>query len=330
MPVSLITGISGQDGSYLAELLLKYGHEVHGIIRRSSSFNTGRIDHIFDKIDLHYGDLSDGSNLTNLLHIIDPDYIFNMGAQSHVKVSFETPEYTGDITGLGVTRLLEAIRHSGVKAKLLQASSSEMFGAMPPPQNELTPFNPQSPYAAAKVYAYHMIRMYRRAYNIFAVNTICFNHESPRRGETFVTRKITKGIAKILSGKQNKIVLGNLDAKRDWGYAKDYVEAMYKIINYPVPEDFVIGTGETHTVREFLEEAFKYAGCPIRWEGGRGIAYRDKVVVETDTKYYRPTEVDVLLADTIKIKLMTGWEPTVKFKELVKIMVDADLKLEGL
>jgi len=322
---ALITGITGQDGSYLAEFLLFKGYEVHGLIRRASTFNTSRIDHIYvdphmpsAKLFLHYGDLSDSGQLTNLIYNIQPDETYHLGAQSHVRVSFDMPEYTGDITGLGTTRILEAIRRSGIKTKFYQASSSEMFGAAPPPQNEQTPFQPRSPYAAAKVYAYWMSRNYREGYGLFISNGILFNHESPRRGETFVTRKITRGLAQILSGKQPKIYLGNLEAKRDWGFAPDYVEAMWMMLQQDKPDDFVIGTGESHAVREFLEEAFSYVN----------LDWKEHVVI--DPKYFRPLEVESLLADASKARKVLGWSPRITFKELVKIMVDFDLELENI
>ena len=325
MKKALITGITGQDGRYLAEFLLFKGYEVHGIIRRASTFNTGRIDHIYKdphksgvRLLLHYGDLSDSSELTNLIYNIKPDEIYHLGAQSHVRVSFDMPEYTGDITGLGTTRILEAIRRSGVKCKFYQASSSEMYGDAPAPQNEDTPFRVRSPYAAAKIYSYWMVRNYREGYKLFACNGILFNHESPRRGETFVTRKITRGLARILTGKDKKLYLGNLEARRDWGYAPDYVEAMWMMLQQDEPDDYVIGTGETHSVKEFLEEVFKYAG--LDW----------KEYVEIDPRYFRPTEVELLLADASKAKRVLGWEPRISFKELVKIMVDSDLELTGL
>lgn len=321
----MITGITGQDGSYLAEFLLSKNYTVHGIIRRASTFNTGRIDHIYKdphlsgvKLHLHYGDLSDSSQLTNLIYNIKPDEIYHLGAQSHVRVSFDMPEYTGDITGLGTTRILEAVRRSGIKCKFYQASSSEMFGDAPAPQNEDTPFRARSPYAAAKIYAYWMVRNYKESYNIFACNGILFNHESPRRGETFVTRKITRGIARIISGKENKLYLGNLSAKRDWGYAPDYVEAMWIMLQQDKPRDYVIGTGETHSVKDFLIEAFNYAGMEI-----------DKYV-EIDKRYFRPTEVDILLADTSKVNNELKWKPKVGFKDLIYIMVDADMGMIGL
>lgn len=320
---ALISGITGQDGSYLAEFLLNKGYEVHGIIRRSSSFNTERIDHLYvdpheqeAKLFLHYGDLSDGSNLTTLLYDLQPDEIYNLAAQSHVRVSFDQPEYTGDITALGTTRLLEAIRKSDIETKYYQASSSEMFGSSPPPQNEETPFKPRSPYAVAKVYSYWMTVNYREAYGVFSCNGILFNHESPRRGRTFVTRKITSALAKIRCGLLDKLYLGNLEAKRDWGYAKDYVEAMWLMLQQDKPDDYVIATGETHSVKEFLEEAFDYAG--LDW----------KKYVEIDPRYFRPTEVDVLIGDPGKVWKKLGWKPEVTFKELVRLMVDADIETE--
>ena len=322
---ALITGITGQDGSYLAELLLNKGYEVHGLIRRASTFNTERIDHLYEdrhesdpKLFLHYGDLSDSGQLTNIIYNIQPDEIYNLAAQSHVRVSFDLPEYTGDISGLGTTRFLEAIKRSGIKAKFYQASSSEMFGGSSPPQNENTPFYPMSPYAIAKVYSYWMTVNYREAYGLFACNGILFNHESPRRGETFVTRKITRALARIKLGLQDKLYLGNLDAKRDWGYAREYVEAMWLMLQQDEPEDFVISTGETHSVKEFLTEAFEYAN--LDWQ--------DYVVI--DPKYFRPTEVDVLIGDSSKAQKKLGWKPKVRFKELVKIMVDADNEKEKL
>ena len=320
MKKALITGITGQDGSYLTELLLKKGYEVHGLIRRASTFNTGRIDHIYQdphekqpKLYLHYGDLSVSGHLTELIYNIQPDEIYHLGAQSHVKVSFEMPEYTGDITGIGTIRLLEAIRKSGAKTKFYQASSSEMYGGAPAPQNEQTPFEPRSPYAAAKVYGYWVVRNYREGYNLFACNGILFNHESPRRGETFVTRKITRAATRIKLGLQKKLFLGNLEAKRDWGYAPEYVEAMWLILQQDTPDDYVIGTGEAHTVREFAEETFSCLG--LDW----------KKYVDKDPKYFRPTEVAHLLADTSKARKKLSWEPKVTFKELVKKMVDADM-----
>ncbi|NMC29256.1 MAG: GDP-mannose 4,6-dehydratase [Pelolinea sp.] len=326
MKKALITGITGQDGSYLAELLLSKGYEVHGIIRRASTFNTRRIDHLYhdphngDKINLylHYGDIAVGETLQHIIYNIRPDEIYHLAAQSHVRVSFDMPEYTGDVTGLGTIRILEAVRKAGVPARFYQASSSEMFGAAKPPQNENTVFEPQSPYAAAKVYAYWITRNYRAAYDIYSCNGILFNHESPRRGETFVTRKITRAVAAIKAGKQKHLYLGNLDAKRDWGYAPEYVEAMWKMLQLDKADDFVIGTGESHTVREFLQEAFTYAG----------MNYEE--YVEIDPRYFRPTEVDYLLSDPSKAEKQLGWKPKVKFHELVRIMVDADLELQGL
>lgn len=321
MKKALITGITGQDGSYLAELLLSKGYEVHGLIRRASVFNTSRIDHIYvdphetgAKLFLHYGDISDSSQLTNLIYSVRPDEIYHLGAQSHVRVSFDMPEYTGDITALGTTRILEAIRRSGVNAKFYQASSSEMFGISLPPQNEDTPFCPRSPYAAAKVYAYWMTVNYREGYNLFACNGILFNHESPRRGQTFVTRKITRAIAEIMAGRQEYLYLGNLDAKRDWGYAPEYVETMWLMLQQDEPDNYVIGTGESHSVKEFLEEAFGYVG--LKW----------KQYVKIDPRYFRPTEVELLLANPTKARKKLGWQPKVTFRELVRIMVDADME----
>jgi len=323
MKRALITGITGQDGSYLAEFLLHKGYEVHGLVRRSSSFNRGRIDHLYQDLHLnntrfflHYGDLSDSGQLTNLIYNIQPDEIYNLAAQSHVRVSFDLPEYTGDVTAIGVTRLLEAIRRSGIKTRFYQASSSEMFGSAPPPQNEKTPFQPRSPYASAKVYAFWMVKNYRDGYGLFATNGILFNHESPRRGESFVTRKITIGLANILAGKAKKIYLGNLEARRDWGYAPEYVEAMWLMLQQEEPDDYVIGTGVTHSVKEFLEEAFSYLSMDWR------------EYVEIDPRYFRPTEVEFLQADSAKAKKILGWEPRISLKELVKIMVDYDLTLQ--
>jgi GDPmannose 4,6-dehydratase len=321
MAKALITGISGQDGSYLAEQLLDKGYEVHGIVRRSSSFNTDRIDHLYRdphesgvRLFTHYGDLSDSVSLTKLLYELQPDEIYHLGAQSHVRVSFDIPEYTFDITGAGTLRILDAIRESGITtARFYQASSSEMFGAAPSPQSETTPFHPRSPYAVAKVAAYWATVNYREAYGMHAVNGILFNHESPRRGETFVTRKITRALARIRAGLQEKLFLGNLDAKRDWGYAPDYTEAMWRMLQADEPEDFVIATGETHSVREFLELAFEHAG--LDWQPH----------VEIDPRYFRPSEVDELQGDASKAKEKLGWEPTVGFQELVRIMVDADV-----
>jgi GDPmannose 4,6-dehydratase len=322
---AFITGITGQDGSYLAELLLSKKYEVHGLIRRSSTFNTSRIDSIYvdphnpeARLFLHYGDLSDSEQIANIMYTIKPDEIYHLGAQSHVRVSFDTPEYTGNVTGLGTTRILEAIRRSDYPVKFYQASSSEMFGAANPPQKEDTAFHPRSPYACAKIYAYWMTRNYREGYNIFASNGILFNHESPRRGETFVTRKITRSIARILAGKEKFLYLGNLDAKRDWGFAPEYVECMWRILQQEKPEDYVIGTGETHSVREFLAEAFAYAGLDIEKH------------VRIDQKYFRPTEVEVLIADPSKAHKNLKWKPVIKFHDLVRIMVDADMKASGL
>jgi GDPmannose 4,6-dehydratase len=321
---AFITGISGQDGSYLAELLLSKGYEVHGLIRRASTFNTSRIDHLYvdphqagAKLFLHYGDLADGVQLATLIYDIHPDEIYHLGAQSHVKVSFDTPEYTGDIVALGTTRLLEILRRIGIKAKFYQASSSEMFGNIVFPQNENTPFHPRSPYAAAKVYAYWMAVNYREGYNLFICNGILFNHESPRRGLTFVTRKITRAVAQIVSGSQQYLYLGNLESKRDWGYAPEYVKAMWLMMQLENPDDYVIGTGECHSVKEFLEEAFSYAG--LDW----------KEYVKIDPRYFRPTETELLVADYNKSKQKLGWVPKVTFKELVKIMVDADMEAIG-
>src|SRR5660397_133697 len=318
---ALITGITGQDGSYLAELLLAKGYEVHGLIRRSSTFNTSRIEHLYAdphelgaRLFLHYGDLSDGSRLAMLLDQIHPHEVYNLAAQSHVRVSFDESEYTGDATGLGTIRLLESLRMIGLDCRYYQASSSEMFGATPPPQNEDTAFYPRSPYGAAKVYSYWVTRNYREGYGMFAVNGILFNHESPRRGETFVTRKITRAVARIAAGQQSELFMGNLDAVRDWGYAPDYVEAMWLMLQQDTPEDLVIATGEANSVKEFLEEAFTYAG--LDW----------KEYVKIDPKYFRPTEVENLIADASKAKKLLGWEPKVTFKELVRIMVDADLE----
>jgi GDPmannose 4,6-dehydratase len=360
MKKALITGITGQDGSYLTEFLLSKGYEVHGLIRRASTFNTGRIDHIYTdshiagtKLFLHYGDLSDSGQLINLIYNIQPDEIYHVGAQSHVKVSFDMPEYTGHITGIGTTRLLEAIRRSGIKTKFYQASSSELFGASPPPQSEKTLFYPRSPYAAAKLYAYWMTINYREGYGIFACNGILFNHESPRRGETFVTRKVTRALANILAGNQKKLYLGNLNAKRDWGFAPEYVEMMWLMLQQDKPDDYVVGTGESHSIRELVENAFSYAGIEIEWQGSgadeRGVvksmisdiangesraANRElrigDAIVEVDPRYFRPTEVDFLRADITKAKNKLGWQPRITFSELVKIMVDYDLKMVGI
>ena len=311
---ALITGITGQDGSYLAEYLLSLGYEVHGMIRRSSTFNTQRIDHLYidphenPKLLLHFGDLSDASQLTNLIWNIQPDEIYHLGAQSHVKVSFDIPEYTADITGLGTIRMLEAIRRSGIKCKFYQASSSELYGDSPPPQNENTPFRPRSPYACAKLYSYWAVRNYREAYNIFAVNGILFNHESPRRGKTFVTKKVTDAARNIYNGKQEFLYLGNLDAKRDWGYAPDYVKAMWLMLQYDVPEDFVIATGKAYTVRNLVELAFSHFN--LDWEKH----------VKIDERYLRPTEVEALCGDPTKAKEKLGWEPSISFEDMIKLM----------
>jgi len=323
--VALITGITGQDGSYLAELLLSKGYAVHGLIRRSSSFHTQRIDHLYQdphetgvSLFLHYGDLADSGRLTNLFYEVRPDEVYHLGAQSHVRVSFDMPDYTGDITGLGTIRLLEAIRRSGIQCRLYQASSSEMFGDAPAPQSERTPFQPRSPYAAAKVYAYWVVRNYREAYGIFASNGILFNHESPRRGETFVTRKITRAVAEIVAGRQHKLFLGNLEARRDWGFAPEYVEGMWRMLQRETPVDLVLGTGETYSVKEFVQAAFAYVG--LDWQ----------MHVDIDARYFRPTEVELLLADPREARKQLQWEPRVGFNDLVKIMLDADLEAAGL
>lgn len=343
MKTALITGITGQDGSYLAELLLEKGYEVHGIIRRASSFNTGRIDHIYvdphekkSKFHLHYGDLSDSSNIARLLDRVEPDEIYHLGAQSHVRVSFDIPEYTADVTGIGALRLLDGIRETGIKSKFYQASSSEMFGKVQEvPQKETTPFYPRSPYGSAKVFAYWTVVNYRESYDLFACNGILFNHESPRRGETFVSRKICKGIARIAADLQDTLYLGNLDAKRDWGYAKEYVEGMWLMMQHSKPDDFVLATGETHTVREFVEVAGKACGIDIKWKGRGAVekgvnAKTGKVIIEIDPYYYRPAEVDLLIGDASKAKKILGWKPKVKFNELVGIMMDAELDAVGL
>ncbi|GAC1668930.1 MAG: GDP-mannose 4,6-dehydratase [Candidatus Acidiferrum sp.] len=325
MKRALVTGITGQDGSYLAELLLSKGYEVHGIIRRSSSFNTQRIDHIYQdpnepnaKLFLHHGDLSSTEWILNLIYSLQPEELYHLAAQSHVRVSFDVPEYTGDVTGLGTMRLLEAVRRSGCKTRFYQASSSEMFGSAPPPQGENTVFQPRSPYAAAKLYAHWMTRIYREGYGMHAAAGILFNHESPRRGETFVTRKITRGVAAILAGKADTLFLGNLEARRDWGYAPEYVEAIWKIVQQDEADDYVLGTGTAYSVQQFMEEAFRYAGLDWRQH------------VKISDRYFRPLEVDVLIADTTKARTKLGWEPTVGFTDLVAIMVDADLEAAGL
>ena len=323
--VALVTGITGQDGSYLAELLLSKGYEVHGLIRRASTFNTVRIDHLYKdshdpsaKLFLHYGDLSDASRMVTLIDQLQPTEIYNLAAQSHVRVSFDEPEYTADTTGLGSIRILEAIRQSGVPTRFYQASSSEMFGATPPPQNEDTPFYPRSPYGAAKVYSYWITRNYREAYGLFAVNGILFNHESPRRGETFVTRKITRAVANIKAGRQDSLYMGNLDARRDWGYAPEYVHAMWLMLQYEEPMDYVVGTGSDYSVKDFIQFSFEHAG--LEWEK----------YVKFDERYLRPTEVDSLVGDSSLAQNTLGWRPSVLPKELAKIMVDHDIKqLDG-
>ena len=327
MKKALITGITGQDGSYLSELLLEKGYEVHGIIRRSSSFNTGRIMHLFkdvhepeSRFHLHYGDLTDGGRLEQLVERIEPDEVYNLAAQSHVRISFDEPIYTVNVVALGTLRLLEAIRtvFGDSKVRFYQASSSEMYGLAPAPQNENTPFYPRSPYACAKAYAYYQVINYREGYHLHASNGLLFNHESPRRGETFVTRKITRGLARILAGKDYKLYLGNLEARRDWGYAKDYVEAMWLMLQQETPDDYVIATGQSWSVREFLEEAASLVG--IKWQD----------VVEIDKRYFRPTEVDVLVGDSAKARQKLGWKPKVGFRELVRLMMQADLEEQGL
>ncbi len=322
MKKALITGVTGQDGSYLAELLLDKGYEVHGLIRRSSTFNTSRLDAIYQdphekgvRFQLHHGDLSDSGALVHLIRDLEPDEVYHLGAQSHVKVSFEIPEFTAETTAVGTIRILEALRASGVETRFYQASSSEMYGAAPPPQNEETTFHPRSPYGVSKLFAYWATRNYREAHGLFAVNGILFNHESPRRGETFVTRKITRAVARIQAGLQDKLYLGNLDTKRDWGYAPEYVEAMWMMLQQDEPDDFVIGTGVAHSPREFAEAAFAHVG--IDWER----------YIEIDPAYYRPAEVDFLLADPSKAKRVLGWESRTSFEELVKLMVDADVQL---
>lgn len=325
MKRALITGITGQDGSYLAEFLLSKGYEVHGIIRRASTFNTQRLDHIYvdphapnARLFLHYGDLVAAGELSHLIYSVEPDEVYHLAAQSHVMVSFESPEYTGQTTGLGTTRILDAIRRSGIRTRFYQASSSEMFGVAPPPQNEETKFHPRSPYGAAKIYGYWMAVNYREAYGLYACNGILFNHESPRRGETFVTRKITRALAHILAGRQEKLYLGNLKSSRDWGYAPEYVEGMWRILQQDSAEDFVLGTGECHTIQEFAAEAFGYVG--LDWQQ----------FVETDPRYIRPSEVDILMADASKARTRLGWETKIKFHELIRIMVDADMESVGL
>lgn len=339
MKKALITGITGQDGSYLAELLLGKSYQVFGLQRRASTFNTSRIDHLYDSPKYpnfltYYGDLSDGSNLSRLIEKIQPDEIYNLGAQSHVRVSFDVPEYTADVTGLGTLRILDAIKEVGIKTRFYQASSSEMFGKVQEvPQKETTPFYPRSPYGCAKVFAYWVTVNYRESYNLFACNGILFNHESPRRGETFVTRKITRGLSRIKLGLEEKLYLGNLEAKRDWGYAKDYVEGMWLMLQQEKPDDYVLATGETHTVREFVEESGKLLGFDIVWRGKgvkeRGIDRKtNKTIIEISPVYFRPVEVDCLIGDPSKAKRKLGWKPKTKFKKLVELMVEADFTRE--
>ena len=337
MKRALISGITGQDGSYLTELLLKKGYEVHGIIRRSSSFNTFRVDHLYnDKkimnktLFLHYGDLTDSSNLNRLVEKVKPNEIYNLGAQSHVQVSFEVPEYTADVDGIGTLRFLDAIKDTGINTKFYQASTSELYGKVQEiPQSETTPFYPRSPYAAAKLYAFWIVKNYREAYNIFACNGILFNHESERRGKTFVTRKITVAVSKIMLGLQDELLLGNLDAKRDWGYAPEYVEGMWRILQANSPDDYVLATNETHTVREFIEESFKYFNEEIVWEGegvneiGR-LKSSMKKVIGINERYFRPTEVELLIGDYGRAKSVLGWEPQTRFQDLVKLMIKSD------
>ena len=340
MKKALITGITGQDGSYLAELLLDKGYEVHGIIRRASSFNTSRIDHLYQdrhetgvKMFLHYGDLTDSSNLNRLIEKIHPTEIYNLGAQSHVQVSFEVPEYTAEVDGIGTLRLLDAIRETGIDYRFYQASTSELYGKVQEvPQSETTPFYPRSPYAVAKQYAFWIVKNYRESYGLHASNGILFNHESPRRGETFVTRKITMAVARISRGLQKCLYMGNINALRDWGYAPDYVKMMWMMLQQDTPDDYVVATNEMHTVREFIEKSFGHAGIEIEWEGegvdevGKNKATGD-VIVRMDKRYYRPCEVDQLLGNPVKAKAQLGWEPEVKFEELVQIMTDGDLRL---
>ncbi len=341
---ALITGITGQDGSYLAEFLLEKGYEVHGIIRPASTFNTSRIEHLGNlhkfqnikttKMRLHYGDLSDISTLNHILREVEPDEIYNLGAQSHVRISFDVPEYTGEVTGLGALRILDAVRQTGIKAKIYQASSSEMFGkAHEIPLKETSPFYPRSPYACAKVYAYWIAKNYRESYNMFVCNGILFNHESPRRGENFVTRKITRGLARIKLGKEDRLYLGNLDAKRDWGYAKEYVEGMWMMLQQDKADDYILATNETHSVREFAEESAKHLGYDLIWKGKglneQGIDSKTgKVLIEINKNYFRPAEVDILLGDYSKAKKELGWKPTITFKNLVKLMTEADYLTE--
>ncbi|MBL7095374.1 GDP-mannose 4,6-dehydratase [candidate division KSB1 bacterium] len=342
MKIALITGITGQDGSYLAEFLLEKGYEVHGIIRRSSTFNTWRVNHLHvdrhedeNRFRLHYGDLTDATNIIRIIKQIKPDEVYNLAAQSHVKVSFETAEYTGNADGLGILRILEAVRllDRVESTKIYQASTSELYGdAVETPQNEKTPFNPRSPYAAAKMYAYWIVKNYREAYNMFACNGILFNHESPRRGQTFVTRKIVMGICMIKQGLQKKLYLGNLDAKRDWGYAKEYVESMWIMLQQDNPDDYVIGTGESHSVRELVEEVCNLVKIKLEWKG-KGVnevginADTGETIIKIDQEYFRPTEVPVLQADCSKAKRILGWEPRTQFKDLIKIMVEEDMNI---
>jgi len=335
--VAFVTGITGQDGSYLAELLLSKGYEVHGLIRRSSSFNTQRIEHLYQDpheadvhLHLHYGDLTDASNLSRLLEKIRPDEIYNLGAQSHVQVSFEVPEYTAQVDGLGTLRLLDAIKEHGLRTRFYQASTSELFGEVQEvPQRETTPFYPRSPYAAAKLYAYWLVVNYREAYGLYACNGILFNHESPRRGKTFVTRKISRAAARIAVGLEDKLYLGNMDALRDWGFAPEYVEAMWLMLQQDAPRDLVVATGEARSVREFATEAFARVGLPLRWEGEgideKGVAEDGRVLVEVDPRYFRPTEVEQLLGDPSLAREVLGWTPKTSFAKLVQVMVDADL-----
>jgi len=339
MKKALITGITGQDGSYLTELLLSKGYEVHGLLRRASTFNTSRIDHLYQdphvngvKLFLHYGDLSDSSNISRVIEKVNPDEIYNLGAQSHVKVSFDMPEYTSDVVALGALRILDAIKDTKIKTKYYQASSSEMFGKVQEiPQKETTPFYPRSPYGCAKVYAYWITVNYRESYDIFATNGILFNHESPRRGGTFVTKKITRGLTRIKMGLEEKLYLGNLESKRDWGYAKDYVEGMWMMLQQDKPDDFVLATGETHSVRECVEAAAKILDIDIEWNGKgmqeKGIDKKTgKTIIEIDERYFRPSEVDLLIGDCSKAKKILGWEPKTKFEDLIKIMVESDIE----
>ncbi len=341
MKKALITGITGQDGSYLAELLLEKGYEVHGIIRRSSTFNTERIEHIYQdphidnrRLILHYGDLSDSSNISRILEKVKPDEIYNLAAQSHVKVSFDMPKYTGDVTGIGATRILDAIKETGINTKFYQASSSEMFGKVQEvPQTENTPFYPRSPYGCAKLYAYWITKNYRESYNIFACNGILFNHESPRRGETFVTRKITRGLARIKAGKDQMLYLGNLESKRDWGHARDYVNGMWLMMQQEKPDDYVLATNETYSIREFVEKASKHFDFEIEWIGNgleeKGIDKKTgKTIIKIDPKYFRPAEVDLLIGDYSKAKKELGWEPKTYFEELIREMSENDFNKE--